>query len=125
MCLSKLTPSICCTAGYLLMMCTVSTTTVCTQKIACRSLDINCCITISLEVYNTVMQTYLQGESLVDLLAFRKAVFMSMLVEEMVGDEKRDLLLLGPCTGESEQGKSVKYILHCNVNRSFVVKWIV
>lgn len=52
-------------------------------------------------------------------LAFIKAVFMSMLVEEMVGDEKRDLLLLfGPCTGESEQGKSVEYILHCNVNTS-------
>ena len=65
---------------------------------------------ISIEVYNTVMQTYLQGESLVDLLAFRKAVFMSMLVEEIVGDEKRDLLL-GPCTGESEQGKSTSSIV--------------
>ena len=48
-----------------------------------------------------------------NLLAFRKAGFMSKLVEEMVGDEKRALStpvvvvrsLL--CTGESEQGKRV------------------
>ena len=58
------------------------------------------------------MQTYLQGESFVNLLAFRKGGFMSKLVEEMVGDEKREhkvhlLLLLGPyCVqGRVSKGK--------------------
>ena len=37
------------------------------------------------------MQTYLQGESFVNLLAFRRAGFMSKLVEEVVGDEKKAL----------------------------------
>ena len=58
------------------------------------------------------MQTYLQGEYFVNLLAFRKGSFMSKLVEEMVGDEKRALstpavVVRSLCTGESEQGKRV------------------